>query len=67
MKVVITDSANESLWPIYSYHLEYSRKYAEAFQFEINRFIVDSLSSIPLLGYLYVEACGIRSLIFHGR
>lgn len=67
MKVVITDSANESLWPIYSYHLEYSRKYADAFQFEIDRFIVDSLSSNPLLGHLYDEARGIRRLIFRKR
>jgi len=39
MKVVITEAAGESLWPIYLYHLEYSGDYADQFQFEIDRFI----------------------------
>ena len=67
MKVVITDSASESLWPTYLYHLDYSQDYAEAFQFEIDRFMVEHLSSNPLLGHLYHEARGIRRIIFQKR
>jgi toxin ParE1/3/4 len=67
MKVVITDNASESLWPIYLYHLDYSQDYAEAFQFEIDRFIVEHLSSNPLLGHLYHEARGTRRIIFQKR
>ena len=67
MKVVITDSASESLWPIYLYHLDYSQEYAEAFQYDIDRFIVEHLSSNPLLGHLYHEARGIRRVIFKKR
>lgn len=67
MKVVITDSASESLWPIYLYHLDYSQDYAEAFQFEIDRFMVEHLSNNPLLGHLYHEAQGTRRIIFQKR
>lgn len=67
MKVVITDSASESLWPVYLYHLDYSQAYAEAFQYDIDRFIVERLSSNPLLGHLYHEARDIRRLIFQRR
>jgi len=37
MKVVITNSASESLWPIYLYRFDYSQDYAEAFRYEIIR------------------------------
>lgn len=37
MKVVMTQTASESLWPIYLYHSDYSQDYAEAFQYEIDR------------------------------
>ena len=67
MKVVITDSASESLWPIYLYHFDYSQDYAEAFQYEIDRFMVEYLSSNPLLGRLYHEERGIRRIIFQKR
>lgn len=67
MKVVITDSASESLWPIYLYHLDYSREYADAFQYEIDRFAVEHLSSNPLLGHLHHEPRGIRRIIFKKR
>lgn len=67
MKVVITDNASESLWPIYLYHLDYSQDYAEAFQYEIDRFMVEHLSRNPLLGHLYHEARGIRRVIFRKR
>ena len=64
MKVVMTQTASESLWPIYLYHSDYSQDYAEAFQYEIDRFILEHLSSNPLLGHLYHEPRGIRRLIF---
>lgn len=67
MKVVMTQAASESLWPIYLYHLDYSQNYAEAFQYEIDRFILEHLSSNPLLGHLYHEPRGIRRLIFQKR
>lgn len=67
MKVVITDSASESLWPIYFYHLDYSQEYAENFQYEIDRFMLEHLSANPLLGHLYHEERGIRRLIFQKR
>jgi plasmid stabilization system protein ParE len=67
MKVVMTRTASESLWPIYLYHSDYSQDYAEAFQYEIDRFILEHLSSNPLLGHLYHESRGIRRLIFQKR
>ena len=67
MKVVMTRTASESLWPIYLYHSDYSQDYAEAFQYEIDRFILEHLSSNPLLGHLYHEPSGIRRLIFQKR
>lgn len=67
MKVVMTKAASESLWPIYLYHSDYSQDYAEVFQYEIDRFILEHLSSNPLLGHLYHEPRGIRRLIFQKR
>ena len=67
MKVVITQAASESLWPIYLYHLEYSQEFADQFQYDIDRFIVGQLEAHPLLGHLYHEGRGIRRLIFQRR
>jgi len=67
MKVVITKTASDSLWPIYLYHLEYSQAHADQFQYEIDRFIVDNLQAYPLLGHVYHEDRGIRRLIFQKR
>ena len=67
MKVVITDSASESLWPIYLHHLSYSQDYADNFQYEIDRFMVENLSANSLLGHLYHEAKNIRRIIFEKR
>ncbi len=67
MKVVMTQTASESLWPIFLYHSDYSQDYAEAFQYEIDHFIVEHLSSNPQLGHLYHEPRGIRRLIFQKR
>lgn len=63
----MTQTASESLWPIYLYHSDYSKDYAEAFQYEIDRFILEHLSSNSLLGHLYHEPRGIRRLIFQKR
>ncbi len=67
MKVVITKTASDGLWPIYLYHLEYSQDHADQFQYEIDRFIVDNLQTNPLLGHVYHEDRGIRRLIFQKR
>jgi plasmid stabilization system protein ParE len=67
MKVVMTQTASESLWPIYLYHADYSQEYADAFQYEIDQFIAANLSSNPLLGHVYHEPRGIRRLIFQKR
>lgn len=63
----MTRTASESLWPIYLYHSDYSQDYAEAFQYEIDCFILEPLSSNPRLGHLYHEPSGIRRLIFQKR
>lgn len=67
MKVVMTQSASESLWPIYMYHLDYSQDYAEGFQYDIDRFILENLGRNPLIGHIYHEPRGIRRLIFQKR
>jgi len=67
MKVVITESASESLWPIYQYHCQYSEDFADEFQQSIDSFMLAHLSSNPLLGHLYHEGHGIRRLIFQKR
>ena len=67
MKVVITDSASESLWPIYRYHCQYSEDYAGEFQGAIDRFMLGTLGANPLIGHLYHEGRGIRRLIFQRR
>ena len=67
MRVVITKTASDSLWPIYLYHLEYSQDHADQFQYEIDHFIVDNLEANPLLGHVYHEERGIRRLIFQQR
>lgn len=67
MKVVITESASESLWPIYQYHCQYSEDFADEFQRAIDRFMLEHLSVNPLLGHLYHEGRGIRRLIFQKR
>ena len=67
MKVVITQAASDSLWPIYMYHLEYLQQFADQFQYDIDRYIVENLEANPLLGHLYHEGRGIRRLIFQKR
>lgn len=67
MKVVITESASESLWPIYQYHCQYSEDFAGEFQRAIDGFMLELFSSNPLLEHLYHEGRGIRRLIFQKR
>ena len=67
MKIVITKTASDSLWPIYLYHLEYSQDYADQFQHEIDHFMLENLRDNPQLGHLFHEERGIRRLIFRKR
>ncbi len=64
MKVVITDTASESLWPIYERHLEYSEDYAVNFQREIDAYMLKKFSAHPELGPVVHEPRGIRRLVY---
>lgn len=67
MKITITQSAKDSLFDIYVYHLDYSEKFADAFQFKIDEFIVSNLSEFPKLGHVYNPIKMLYRLIFEGR
>lgn len=67
MKVTITNAADESLWPIYLYHLKYSQDYADQFQRDLDRFLVDVLGQNPHLGRLYHPARDIRRVVYEKR
>ncbi len=45
MKVIITETASDSLWPIFERHLEYSEEYAVNFQQEIEDYMRERLST----------------------
>lgn len=67
MKVVITETASESLWPIYQYHCQYSEEFANRFQRDIDHFLLESLRANPLLGHVFHEGRNLRRLIFRKR
>ena len=67
MNVTITNAADESLWPIYLYHLEYSQDYADKFQQNLDRFLVDVLGLNPHLGRPYDPARNIRRVVYEKR
>lgn len=67
MKVTITQSAKNSLFDIYAYHLEYSEEYADSFQYKIDDFIVKNLSEFPKLGHVHNSEKGLYRLIFDAR
>lgn len=67
MKVTITNAADESLWPIYLYHLKYSRDYADQFQRDLDRFLIEVLAQNPHLGRLYHPARNIRRVVYEKR
>ncbi len=64
MKVIITETASESLWPIFERHLEYSEEYAVNFQWEIEGYIQEQLSAHPEIGSVIHEPRGIRRLVY---
>lgn len=67
MKVTITQSAKNSLFEIYAYHLDYSEQYADAFQYKIDEFIVQNLTAFPKLGHEYNKDKGLYRLIYDAR
>ena len=66
MKIIITQQADENLFSLYLYHLEYSEEYARTFQRELNIFI-DLLVTNPFMGRVYNEAAGIYRVVFHKK
>lgn len=56
MKVVMTQTASESLWPIYLYHLDYSQDYAETFQYDLDSFILERLTVTTKAGKIVQAA-----------
>ena len=64
MKVIITDTASESLWPIYERHLEYSEDYAVNFQREIDACLMEMFSTHPEIGPVVHEPRGIRRMVY---
>lgn len=67
MRVIITDTAIESLWPIYQYHQRYSEQYADQFQHDLDQYIVTSLQDNPKIGLVYNTVKNIRRLIYQKR
>jgi len=67
MDVVITESAEDSLYEIYSYHAEYSQNYADTFYDAITDFILQSISLSPHIGHLYNTNKRLYRLIFEAR
>lgn len=67
MKVIITKSADESLWPVYLYHLKYSQDYADQFQRDLGRFLIEVLGQNPHLGRLYHSDRNIRRVVYGKR
>jgi len=67
MKVTITESAKVGLFEIYIHQLDYSEKYADGFQYNIDDFIVKNLSVFPKLGHLFNEDKDLYRLIYEKR
>ena len=67
MKITITQSAKNSLFDIYAYHVEYSEAYADDFQYKIDEFIVRNLSEFPKIGHVHNRDLGLYRLIFDAR
>lgn len=67
MKVTITNAADESLWPIYLYHLKYSQNYADQFQRGLDIFLIKILGQDPHLGRLYHSDRNIRRIVYEKR
>ena len=67
MKITITESAKVGLFEIYIHQLDYSEKYADDFQYNIDYFIVKNLSSFPKIGHLFNKDKGLYRLIYETR
>ena len=67
MKVTVTGAADDSLWQIYLYYLQYSESYADQFQEELDRFLTNTLSQNPLMGKMYHAPRNIRRLVYLRR
>ena len=64
MKVIITQTAEDSLAEIYQYKCEYSVDHADEFIRSIYAFTTDNLSEFPRLGHVYNAECGLFRLIY---
>jgi len=64
MKVIITQTAEDSLEGIYRYKYEYSVAHADEFLSEIYGFTTDNLSEFPRLGHVYNSERGLFRLIY---
>jgi plasmid stabilization system protein ParE len=64
MKVIITQSAVDSLGEIYRYKCEYSVAHADDFLSNIYTFTTDNLSEFPCLGRVYNPERGLFRLIY---
>ncbi len=67
MKVILTETAEENLWQIYSYHADYDAAYADSFQIELSDFIFSTLSGQPKMGTLYNETQSIYRMVYDAR
>jgi|AntRauTorckE5430_2_1112549.scaffolds.fasta_scaffold156941_1 plasmid stabilization system protein ParE len=64
MKVIIAQTAEDSLGEIYRYKCEYSVTHADEFLSQIYAFTTDNLSEFPRLGHVYNTERGLFRLIF---
>ncbi|WP_340263547.1 type II toxin-antitoxin system RelE/ParE family toxin [Sulfitobacter pontiacus] len=64
MKVIITQSAEDSLREIYRYKCEYSVAHADEFLSDIYAFTTENLSQFPRLGHVYNPERDLFRLIY---
>ena len=64
MKVIITQTAEDSLEEIYRYKCEYSVAHADEFLSDIYGFTTENLSQFPRLGHVYNPERGLFRLIY---
>jgi len=64
MKVIITQSAEDSLGEIYRYKCEYSVAHADEFLSDIYAFTTENLSQFPRLGHVYNPERDLFRLIY---
>jgi plasmid stabilization system protein ParE len=64
MKVIITQTAEDSLEEIYRYKCDYSVAHADEFLSDIYAFTTENLSQFPRLGHVYNAERGLFRLIY---